>query len=275
MDSANRESYTDCNAPEPMSMMRQPARIEEPNDLSLRVYMLGIVDFETLLRLQRRLHFEVCENRAQAALILCEHPPAISVGRLGSHAHIRLTGEEVVPRRLPVRWVNRGGGCILHLPGQLAVYPILPLNGLGLNVADYLRRFGESFLDLSADISLRAPATADDTGLRIGGRLVGAFGIAVRDWVTSFGAYLNIQPPLDLYRFVHATPAGRESMTSLECERRGPVRPAMVRQRLLEHFQARFGFTRVSLFTDHPALAGKVQRSRARMAVRGASAGYA
>jgi lipoyl(octanoyl) transferase len=256
-------------------MMRQSVRIEEPNDLSLRVYMLGMVDFETALRLQRRLHFEVCENRTQAALMLCEHPPAISVGRLGSHAHIHLSAEEVVPRRLPVRWVNRGGGCILHLPGQLAFYPIVPLDRLGLNVADYLRRLGEAFLDLTTDISLRAPASADDTGLRVGGRLVGAFGIAVRDWVTSFGAYLNIQPPLDLYRYVQATPAGREPMTSLECERRGPVRPAMVRQRLLEHFQARFGFTRVSLFTDHPALAGKVQRSKARTAVRGASAGYA
>jgi lipoyl(octanoyl) transferase len=241
-------------------MMRQSVRCEEANDLSLRAYVLGIVDFETTLRLQRRLHFEVCENRTQAALMLCEHPPAISVGRLGSHAHIRLTSEDIVPRRLPVRWVNRGGGCVLHLPGQLAVYPILPLDSLRLNVADYLRQLGETFLDLTTDFSLRAPATADDTGLRVGGRLVGAFGIAVRDWVTSFGAYLNIQPPLDLYRFVQATPARGEPMSSLECERRGPVRPAMVRQRLLEHFQARFGFTRMSLFTDHPALAGKVQR---------------
>src|SRR5260370_7169288 len=108
--------------------------------------MFGVVDFETALRLQRRLHFEVCENRTQAALMLCEHPPAISVGRQGSHAHIRWTGEEVVPRRLPVRWVNRGGGCVLHLPGQLAVYPILPLDRLGLDVADYLRRLGEPSL---------------------------------------------------------------------------------------------------------------------------------
>ena len=39
-------------------------------------------------------------------------------------------------------------------------------------------------------------------------------------------------------------------MTSLVRERRGPVRPAMVRERLLEHFAARFGFGRTSLFSD-------------------------
>ena len=30
-----------------------------------------------------------------------------------------------------VRWVNRGGGCVLHLPGQLAGYLALPLAALG------------------------------------------------------------------------------------------------------------------------------------------------
>jgi hypothetical protein len=43
-------------------------------------------------------------------------------------------------------------------------------------------------------------------------------------------------------------------MTSLERERRGPVRPSLVRERLMEHFRARFDFGRVALFTEHPML---------------------
>jgi hypothetical protein len=43
-------------------------------------------------------------------------------------------------------------------------------------------------------------------------------------------------------------------MTSLERERRGPLRAALVRQRFLEQFAARFGFERLSLFFHHPAL---------------------
>jgi lipoyl(octanoyl) transferase len=251
-------------------MMPLPATPLESNDLALRVYLLGSVEFEAALRFQRRLHFEISENRTQAALVLCEHPPSISVGRLGSHAHVHLHGDHLDSWRMPQRWVNRGGGCILHLAGQLAVYPIFPLEELGLNVAAYLQRLGQIFVDLTADFSLRAPARADDTGLWVGGRLVGAFGVSVRDWVTSFGAYLNVQPRLDLFRFVQATPTLREPMSSLECERRGPVRPAMVRQHLVEHFQNRFGFSRVALFTDHPALLGTVQRPRSRTRVAGA-----
>jgi hypothetical protein len=36
-------------------------------------------------------------------------------------------------------------------------------------------------------------------------------------------------------------------MTSLARERRGPLRPQLVRERLLEHFTARFGIGRVDL----------------------------
>lgn len=226
---------------------------------ALQVYLLGTVDFETMLRFQRRLHFEVCDRRIAAALVICEHPPTISVGRLGSHAHIR-TDADGPP--FPLRWVNRGGGCILHMPGQLALYPILPLDRLGLDIAAYLELLGQTCLALLSEFSLRSVPHADATGVWVGGRLLAALGISVRDWVTSFGAYINIQPSLDGYRLVQTVPAGRDAMTSLECERRGPVRPAMVRQRLVEHFQAAFGFGRVALFTDHPALAGGVERVR-------------
>ena len=57
-------------------------------DSPLQVYLLGTVDFDALLRLQRRLHYEISGDRGQAALILCEHPPLITVGRHGSRAHI-------------------------------------------------------------------------------------------------------------------------------------------------------------------------------------------
>jgi lipoyl(octanoyl) transferase len=250
-------------------MVCEPTNGKEGSELALQVYLLGTVDFEAALQFQRRLHFEVCDRRIAAALVICEHPPIISVGRLGSHAHIR--GDDGIAE-LPRRWVNRGAGCILHMPGQLAVYPIFPLDRLGLDIAGYMARLGQTCLGLISEFSLRTVPHADATGVWVGNRLIAALGVAVREWVTSFGAYINIQPELDLYRFVQTVPMRWDAMTSLECERRGPVRPAMVRQRLVEHFQTAFGFGRVVLFSDHPALAGSVERARNDTAIRGASA---
>jgi hypothetical protein len=43
-------------------------------------------------------------------------------------------------------------------------------------------------------------------------------------------------------------------MTSLERERKGPLRMSMVRERLVEHFAKQFHFARTSLFFEHPSL---------------------
>jgi lipoyl(octanoyl) transferase len=229
-------------------------------DASLQAYLLGAVDFETALRFQRRLHFDVTGDRSSAALILCEHPPLITVGRQGSRAHLRFDAHELQTRRWPIRWVNRGGGCLLHVPGQVAIYPILPLDRLELTVPDYVHRLGEVIRDLLDDFSIRGNIEIRDGGVWVAGRLIAALGIAVRDWVTYFGAYLNVQPSLDPFRLLSCTAVSHEPMTSLERERRGRIRPGMVRQQLLEHFAVRFGFARTALFTDHPALQGQQQR---------------
>lgn len=236
-------------------------------DRALQVYLLGTLDFETLLGLQRRLIFDVSGDRRQAALILCEHPPTITIGRQGSHAHVHLEPEELATRGWPVRWVNRGGGCVLHMPGQIALYAILPLDQLGGGISGYLHNLGSAIGDLIGDFSIHAALRVDERGVWAGDRLLAALGVSVRDWVTAYGAYINIHPALDQYHAVTVVGDHDQPMTSLERERRGRVQPSLVRERLIEHFRSRFGFGRVSLFTEHPLLqAAPVSRERKRRA---------
>jgi lipoyl(octanoyl) transferase len=223
----------------------------------LQAYLLGTVDFEAALGLQRRLVYEVSGDRGLSALLLCEHPPLITVGRQGSFTHLLCEPRELEARRWRVRWVNRGGGCLLHTPGQLAVYPVLPLNQFGLGLHAYLERLQQVLVDTLADFGVRAESRPDRPGVWAGGRLVAEMGVAVRDWVAYYGAYLNVNPALEPFRLVRCGGAGEAPMTSLERERRGPLRPGMVRERMLEHFTARFAFGRVALFSDHPSLSRK------------------
>jgi lipoyl(octanoyl) transferase len=223
-------------------------------DSTLQAYLLGMLDFESMLRLQRRLHFDVTSDRRQAAIVLCEHTPTITIGRQGSRAHLHMEPEELQTRRWPVRWVNRGGGCLLHLPGQIALYSIIPLDRLHCSLPDYVVRLGGAIRDLLDDFSIHAEIRVDERGVWVGSRLLAAVGVSVRDWVTTYGAYINIYPSLDLFRAVTSVADCTETMTSLERERRGPVRPSLVRERLIEHFRVRFGFGRVALFSEHPLL---------------------
>jgi lipoyl(octanoyl) transferase len=229
----------------------------------LRVYLLGQVDFERALALQRALVYQAALDPEVAALIVCEHPPLITVGRQGSPGHIRFGLEELRARRWPVRWVNRGGGCWLQVPGQLAVYPILPLPRHSLGVRDYLVRLQRLLVLLLDDFSVKGQTRPDQPGVWVGSRLIGGVGVAVRDWVAYFGLIFNINPDLVPFRQIQVSAPIDGPMTSLERERHGPLRPSLVRERLLEHFAAQFMFDRTALFFNHPMLEGPSFRANA------------
>ena len=172
-----------------------------PDPPPLEVYLLGLVDFEDVQQLQRRLVYDLGE-RGGAALVLCEHPPTISVGRSGSRAHILPDDDELRALGIRVHWVNRGGGCVLHLPGQLAAYLALPLEPLGLDLAALPRR--------AARGDPRRSSTSSTCGARPGPtcrasssatRGWPSVGVAVNRWIAYHGLTLNVGPflePFDL-----------------------------------------------------------------------------
>jgi lipoyl(octanoyl) transferase len=222
--------------------------------LELRAYLLKEVDFEACLALQRSLIGQIADDRSWGALILCEHSACITVGREGSPGDLELSPDELRARRWSVRWVNRGGGCWLHLPGQLAVYPVLPLDQFDMGLEQYIDRLQQLFIAVLDDFGIRGEIRHGEPGVWVGSRLIAGVGVAVRDWVSYFGAILNIDPDLPSFRFVRN---GRDSdgpMTSLARERRGPLRQALVRERLLDHFSTLFPVQPGDLYFSHPAL---------------------
>jgi lipoyl(octanoyl) transferase len=239
------------------------------SDAVLQAYLLGPVEFEAALAFQRRLVYAVTGDRGSAFLVLCEHPPLITVGREGSRNHIRFEPDELRARRWAVRWVNRGGGCLLHVPGQLAVYPVLALDRLGLGIQIYLDRLQAVVLAVLDDFGVHGQMRPGQPGVWVGARLIADVGVAVRSWVSYYGLALNINPALDQFRGVRTGGPVDGPMTSLERERRGPLRPALVRERLLDHFANRFGFGHVSLFSDHSSFSGACRRGTDPLKSRG------
>ena len=81
-----------------------------------------------------------------------------------------------------------------------------------------------------------------------------AIGVAVRHWVTYYGAYLNVCPPMGLFRLVESDPRGQTPMSCLVAERCGPVRMTAVRAALVRRLAECFGCDRYHLYTGHPWL---------------------
>jgi lipoyl(octanoyl) transferase len=225
----------------------------------LEVFMLGLVDFQEVQQLQRRLVYEIGE-RPGASLILCEHAPTISVGREGSRAHIVADDDLLRSLGIRVQWVNRGGGCVLHLPGQLSAYFTFPLDVFGLTLAEYLDRLHATIIDVLAEFDLRGSTRPDVGGIFLGDWRVATVGVAVNRWIAYHGLTLNVGPSLELFHLLDE-PAGEHEkirQTSIESRRQRNTPMAKVRESMIRHLEGAFGLGRHHLYTSHPMIRRKV-----------------
>ncbi len=235
--------------------MPNPNRQYDALSPSVEVRLLGTVDFDTCHQLQQRLVYESTGRRdGQIELLLCEHPQILTVGRRGSRAHLFLDRQELISRRLEVRWVNHGGGCLPHVPGQLAVYPIVPLAAHGFGVGEYLERLQQGLIDTLSELGFKPETRPGQFGVWGRKGQLAALGVAVKDWTTYHGAFINVCPDLSLFRWIRTDPVGHSPMSSLLAEHQRPIRMTQVRQTVIRRLTAALGCERFHVYTGHPLL---------------------
>lgn len=264
------------------TVARNPA--ESRLDRVVDFHLLGEVDFDDVLCLQRRLVYELsAAQQPRAAVLLCEHPPIITVGRVGSRGHVKLSNDELNSHQLPTRWVDRSGGCILHAPGQLAVYLIVPLAQFGWTLDEFAGRL-QSVATRALDL-IGVRTQIDPGGCGLWGRtgLLAAIGTAIekstavhdstglQDCTTYQGLFINVAPAMSTFGFVEtAQPfAGAAEKTTMSCllaERRQPVRMSTVRSALIEQLARSFECDRHNVHTGHVWLRDRAGSERERTA---------
>jgi lipoate-protein ligase B len=164
---------------------------------------LGRADYGTVLATMRALHARVCAGQSAGCMLLVEHDPVYTAGRATPAAEL---GPGIVA-------VERGGRVTFHGPGQLVVYPIVPLPRPDLR--DWLRRLEAFGIAVCADFGLDAAASVDGTGVFVGGRKVASIGVAVRRWVNLHGIAINVAMDLAAWRRVRPCGLDPELMTDL------------------------------------------------------------
>lgn len=228
----------------------------------LQAFLLGQVDFDACLALQQRLVYEAGAGEQGITLLVCEHSPLITVGRSGSRTHIHFTSDELTSQQLIVRWLSRGGGCIAHLPGQLAIYPIVPLERFGWTVGEFLNRLQTGLLNTAVELGI--PGTARQGWPGIWGRTgqLAEIGVAVKNWTTYHGAFLNVSPAMRVVRRIVTDREQNEPMSSLMVERQGSVKMSAVRAGIIRHLAEAFGAEQYHIHTSHPLLNRAASESR-------------
>jgi lipoyl(octanoyl) transferase len=219
------------------------------------VRLLGTVDLPSVLALQKLMVHEVrCQSRTNAAILICEHPPTVTVGAGASLLELPESSRELESRLIAVHKVRRDGHAILHQPGQIAAYVVVSLAECGLDEVGFRTCLTQSVIDTCRDVQVIASRPSDDPAV-VHGRhgLVAELGIHVDDGITSFGVFLNVSCRLDEARIIGRGMLGQR-LSSLDAERVRPTQMPQVRSALVQHLCTHLGYPDYHLHTGHPFL---------------------
>ena len=196
----------------------------------MKIEWLGRIDYQTGLQIQEERLESCLSNRAETVILL-EHEPVYTIGRLPDKSSLR----NVSGLPYPVFETNRGGQATYHGPGQLVGYPIVDLRIRGRDLHHYLRKLENILIDLLADFGLQGVRIDGKTGVWIQDRKIASIGVGVRKWVTMHGFALNVAS--DLSGFQNITPCGLSGvrMTSISSELGTEVSLQTVREKLAPH----------------------------------------
>jgi lipoate-protein ligase B len=186
---------------------------------------LGRAAYPRVWAEQLALRERVIAGDSAGALLLCEHPPTLTLGRAANVGNILASPEALARAGVAVHAIERGGDVTYHGPGQLMIYPVVRVRsvlGLLALVADQLAaccaRYGVAGVEFRA-----APA-----GLWLGPYKLAACGLHVRRGVVVHGWAFNIATPAAAWQVLR--PCGGDApQLSLHAARaeRGLPAPAL------------------------------------------------
>ncbi|MBV9273066.1 MAG: lipoyl(octanoyl) transferase LipB [Verrucomicrobia bacterium] len=201
----------------------------------MKVVWIGRIAFPEALEIQNEA-LNHCDRTGEEALLLLEHDPVYTIGRMLDKSSLR----DFNRLPYPVHEINRGGQATFHGPGQLVGYPILDLRKRGKDLHAYIRRLESAVVQIVKSFGIDAGPSHGKTGVWVEDRKIASIGIGVRRWITMHGFALNVSPDLTGFRYI--TPCGLTGvrMTSLSLETGREVSLTEAQERAVEVLQAEF-----------------------------------
>lgn len=206
--------------------------------VEIRVEAVGErrVPYAEGLALQLELHSRVREGRCADTVILLEHEPVYTAGKL-TRPEERPAGD------VPVVDVDRGGKITWHGPGQLVGYPIIKL-AKPIDVVAYVRSLESTLIDTVGEFGINAHRVDGRAGVWVTrnsqAAKVAAIGVRVALGTTRHGFALNCSNDLEPFSKIVACGIRDAGVTSISELVGRQVNPVDVVDVVAEKF-ARFG----------------------------------
>lgn len=224
--------------------------------VSLELTNLGLRDYAEMVNVQEQLVAERLEGSEPDQLLVLEHPPTYTLGKRSDPSDLIHDADWYREHGIAVCETPRGGKVTYHGPGQLVIYPIIDLRGVGdqpagadrVDVAGFVCVLEKAMAGALADWGLTAgriegltglwidderPSSGDFNGANASDsaagvargsiRKVGSIGLKIHRGVTSHGLSLNVDCDLEPFSWINSCGIESCRATSVAAELDGPA----------------------------------------------------
>ncbi len=133
-------------------------------------------------------------------ILLCEHPPVITLGRSANRAHVLASDAALAAAGVEVVQTDRGGDVTYHGPGQLMVYPVVRLRG---GIVALLEAIAGALADVARTLGVDGAAwQRDPAGLWLDGAKLAACGLHLRRGVVVHGWAFDVATPPAMWALI-------------------------------------------------------------------------
>jgi len=209
----------------------------------LDVQLLGLTDYEATLELQRHYHREVIAGERCDMLLICSHPPVITLGSSTKSEHLFQSEAEFHAQGLKVLKVERGGSVTYHGPEQVIAYPIINLTHHKRDVGWYMRSLEDVMINTLGDYGVSGQRIPGKTGVWVDAHSkIGFSGVRISRWCTFHGFSLNVLPSSSYFDLIDPCGLGAIRVISVAELTSDNVLIPEVSQRVVAHFTEVFGY---------------------------------
>jgi lipoyl(octanoyl) transferase len=226
--------------------------------LPLVVHNLGLAPYATALEIQKKVHRTVVEQQTPFHLILCSHPPIITLGTSGTYDQLRVPVEVLQRRGIEVVKTGRGGKITYHGPEQLIGYPIFDLKLLKRDVSWFMRQLEEVLIRSIHLFGVTAVQDPGRTGVWIPNTVktpsepskIASIGVKLSRWCSYHGFAVNLLPCSEMFSLIDPCGYPELPITSLSEECGKSLEMSLFSQELVSQFEKVFDLTVVSTINE-------------------------
>lgn len=138
-------------------------------------------------------------------LLGLEHFPVITLGLSAQAQDILVSPRILKQKQVEVIWTRRGGRATCHSPGQMVIYPIVPLKKFQLSIKQYVYLLEDVTRDFLRSLGVdlvkqkKGPAAIYTQKGKIA-----FFGVQIQKGITFHGLSINISNDLEFFSLIRS-----------------------------------------------------------------------